>query len=262
MSLLKMLASDNFIVVNKSLIKKIGLDAAVILGELASEYCYWIDHDGLVEGFFYSTVENIEDKTGLSSHSQRQAINKLVELKAIEVRKMGLPAKRYIRVNEQQVIDIFNDKSLKFLTTGDSNFERQEVEILNVNKNIENNNIEEEQSNKKERKHNSFDEIHDSVPVIKNKPALRETFIDFIKMRKLIKKPLTDRALKGIINDTVRLSLGDPKKMILILEQSIKGSWQGVYELHDYPTKNNIQNQQSINPYTELRNKLKQGGEL
>lgn len=94
---------------------------------------------------------------------------------------------------------------------------------------------------KKERKSEvpalTFDEILDSVPVIANNADLRETFIDFIKMRKLIKKPLTDRALKGIVNKAYELGKGEPDQMIKVLEQSIEGSWQGLYELKEEPKK-------------------------
>ena len=41
MSLLELVASDNYIPVNKVLIKKFGLAEAVILGELCSEHTYW-----------------------------------------------------------------------------------------------------------------------------------------------------------------------------------------------------------------------------
>ena len=69
MSLLKLIASDSFITVNKELIKKVGLEEAIILGELVSELDYWTKNKGLNEyGYFLSTIENIEDKTTLSGH--------------------------------------------------------------------------------------------------------------------------------------------------------------------------------------------------
>jgi hypothetical protein len=118
---------------------------------------------------------------------------------------------------------------------------------------IENPNIKE----KERKKEMTFDEILDSVPVVAENPDLRETFIDFIKMRKLIKHPLTDRALKGIINDTYKLGKGDPQQMILVLEQSIKASWQGVFPLREEqkPTAPSKPTEQpkTYNPFTELK---------
>lgn len=265
MSITKLLSSDNFISVNKSLVKIVGLEAAVLLGNLASEYEYWESREELQDGFFFSTVENIEDKTGLTAYQQRQAINKLEGLKIIETRKMGIPAKRYIRISEQQVVQILNHKSLKNLTTGSEKTSPQDVKKFNSNK-IINNNIREDKR-KKERKKESevktqtFDEILDSVPVIRDNIDLRDTFIDFVKMRKLIKKPLTDRALKGIINDTVRYGKGDIQRMIAVLEQSIKGSWQGVYDLkEEYPRQTPRQQKSSAGFVNEFDEILKQEG--
>ena len=59
---------------------------------------------------------------------------------------------------------------------------------------------------------------------------LKEAIIGFIQMRKLIKKPMTDRALKGIMNKLDTLASTDTDK-IAILDQSIQNSWQGVFEL-------------------------------
>lgn len=47
MNVLKLIASDSFITVNKELIKKVGLEEAIILGELASELDYWTKNNGL-----------------------------------------------------------------------------------------------------------------------------------------------------------------------------------------------------------------------
>lgn len=142
MSILHLLSNDNFITVNKSIAAEVGLEAAVILGELASEFVYWQNIGGLEEGFFYSTIENLEKKTFLSGHSQRQALAKLQEKGWIDIAKKGIPAKRYIRINEENLIMFFNNLSLKILTTGDSNFEQQEVKNFDENKNIRNENIE------------------------------------------------------------------------------------------------------------------------
>lgn len=143
MGILHLLSSDNFIVVNRSVAEEVGMEAAVILGELASEYNYWQNNGKLEEGYFYSTIKNLEKKTYLSAYSQRQALVKLQEKGWISIIKKGLPAKRYIKVNENNLLMFFNDKSLKNLTTGDSNFEQQEVKNFDVNKNISKENIEE-----------------------------------------------------------------------------------------------------------------------
>ena len=51
-------------------------------------------------------------------------------------------------------------------------------------------------------------------------------------MRKLIKKPMSDQALKIMLNKLQKLS-DDEDTQINILEQSIEHSWQSVYELKE-----------------------------
>lgn len=61
--------------------------------------------------------------------------------------------------------------------------------------------------------------------------ALMENWNGFCEMRKKIKKPLTDRAAKMILNELERLSPGDNHTKGLILDQSVKRCWQDVYPL-------------------------------
>lgn len=61
--------------------------------------------------------------------------------------------------------------------------------------------------------------------------ALMENWNGFCEMRKKIKKPLTDRAEKMILNELERLAPGDNHTKGLILDQSVKRCWQDVYPL-------------------------------
>lgn len=80
---------------------------------------------------------------------------------------------------------------------------------------------------KKERKKESTYEtlIND---LIENE-EVKATIYEFIKMRKLIKKPLTDFALKKIINKLLKIS-SDPTVQIAVLEKSINNNWLDIYE--------------------------------
>ena len=58
-----------------------------------------------------------------------------------------------------------------------------------------------------------------------------ENWNGFCEMRNKIKKPLTDRAAKMILNELERLAPGDNNTKGLILDQSVKRCWQDVYPL-------------------------------
>lgn len=64
-----------------------------------------------------------------------------------------------------------------------------------------------------------------------NDELLNKAFTDYVDMRKKIKKPMTDEAVRLAIKKLDNLSGGDNDKAIKILEQSIMNSWQGLFPL-------------------------------
>lgn len=98
----------------------------------------------------------------------------------------------------------------------------------------------------------SFDEILDKVDVVRQNPELREAFINFIKMRKVIKAPLTNRGLALAINRAFEIAKGQPEKMIAVVDQSIERSWRGIFPITDSTIEPKLARQQSVNPYTEM----------
>lgn len=67
--------------------------------------------------------------------------------------------------------------------------------------------------------------------IINKQPEeLQNTLLEFLKMRKTIKKPMTERAFEMLINKLNKIS-ADKQIQIKVLEQSILHCWQDVYEL-------------------------------
>lgn len=139
MSILCLIASGNFISVNRDLIKAFGIETALLIGELASEYDYYSKRGELTDNCFYSTVRNINNNTGLSEHQQRQAFNILKENGIVEIVKKGLPARRYVKINEEVFLSVW-DKWCKNYGTGDLKNKAQKKEKLKTNNNKENKN--------------------------------------------------------------------------------------------------------------------------
>lgn len=61
---------------------------------------------------------------------------------------------------------------------------------------------------------------------------LRDSLIEFVKFRKLIKKPMTNKALELIIAKLNKLGATD-KERVAIINQSIERGWAGVFSLKD-----------------------------
>ena len=122
-----LLSSTAFLVLNKQLAKQIGLKAAVLLADLISKEEYFIAK-GMTDGWFFNTEANIEEDTTLNSYHQRKCIKTLKKEGLIEVKRKGIPAKQYFKINEQQVPQILNNLSFKNSTTINKN---KEIRITN-----------------------------------------------------------------------------------------------------------------------------------
>ena len=82
---------------------------------------------------------------------------------------------------------------------------------------------------KKERKNNSYDEILSTI----SDESLKELYLEYIKMRKLTKSPMTDRALEMLINKVNKLEPYDIERQKEMLKNAIVGNWKSVYPLKD-----------------------------
>lgn len=86
--------------------------------------------------------------------------------------------------------------------------------------------IKDEEERKKDNGRTTYDAIiNGKIFDDKVKTALYE----FIKMRKLIKKPLTDFALEKLIDKLFKMTF-DPIVQVEILENSILNNWQDIYK--------------------------------
>lgn len=68
---------------------------------------------------------------------------------------------------------------------------------------------------------------------------LQDAIFDFIDMRTMIKKPMTERAIKMLVNKVLKMSDNDTTR-IAIIDQSIMNNWLDIY-----PLKNNYQKQEN-----------------
>lgn len=159
--LMNLLSNSGYIIVNKEIIKKLGLHEAIILGEMCSEYTYWQKTKKLDNGFFFSTRENIEQNTGLSAYQQREPFKKLVEIGVILEKYKGMPQKKWYSLNMDKLYNIlngqvdlnssnkeikeqelkkFDGKELGNLNPSNKESKEQDIKELNTNNNNRNNN--------------------------------------------------------------------------------------------------------------------------
>lgn len=96
----------------------------------------------------------------------------------------------------------------------------------------------------------------DLPPFDNPSPSLVEAWEGYVEMRKLIKKPLTERAGKLVAGKLQKLAPDDDERKAAILNQSVEHSWLGVFPLHDDDVKSNPpryrpRGQQSVQDMTD-----------
>lgn len=90
-------------------------------------------------------------------------------------------------------------------------------------------NTKESNTKVKRKKESSYDEILASIA----NDDLRELYLEYIKMRKMIKAPMTDRALTMLINKVNELEPNSLENQKKLLEIAIMNNWKSVYPLRN-----------------------------
>ena len=233
--LMSILSNDGYIILNKYVMKALGLHEAILLGELCSEYIYWYKEEKLQDGFFYSTRENIERGTTLSPFQQRQALKKLTEMGLVEILEKDMPKKTYYKVDEEKVykflletdlnlteVKKFNDKTSNNLTSSDEKIKHKEVEKLDINNNNINNN---------KKNNNILSNLITGETEQKEEMRYEEIFkqnieydilVQDIKNKELIKN-ITDIAVETLNTTKTKIYINsEPKSIEIVRSQLLK----------------------------------------
>ncbi len=142
MDALDLLAQDNYIIVNKTLVKEIGLENAIVLGVLCG-YQRTLGND------FYKEQEKIIDDTGLTEYLVRKSIRELQELGFIDVIKKGMPCKYYYSINLLK-FKFLSSSGAKIDTTSGADFDTTCANENDTTNNKNNNNKNKTNKNNKE----------------------------------------------------------------------------------------------------------------
>ena len=158
-TLKQLLMSSSYFVLNKQIVKTIGIEAGFLLTTLIEA------SDGLSneDGWFYKTSPSLEEETGLSNHKQSKIIEELTKLGILEQENKGMPMKRYFRINFKKIEElVFKTQDLKKSNTSIKenekqafkNFESKDlknsnacIEKISNNKELNNNNLNKELNN-------------------------------------------------------------------------------------------------------------------
>ena len=247
MNILSLLASDNYIVINRDLLKKYGINVALMLCELASEYNYFDQSGKLEDGMFYSTIDNINERTGLSKYQQSEALKVLDKIGIVKSVVKGIPAKRFFKIDVEelakQIVNI-SPSSCKEIGKLDG----EKVETKNNNRKLINNsnNLKDKESKKEDTNNTQIEHVEKTTCRKKKKTIsydeqiaeytqneeLQNALKAFVQMRAFIKKPLTEYGLKLLLNKLSKIGRTDAEK-IAIVNRSVEHNWQGFFEIKE-----------------------------
>lgn len=110
MALIDLIGGNNYIPVSRDLCAAIGPAEAILYCELVDQHRFWSKCGKLDdEGMFFSTVDQLQSRIGLSKDQQPRYLQKLTKLGLIKTVRKGIPAKRYVKVydNPQFLRDLY-----------------------------------------------------------------------------------------------------------------------------------------------------------
>ena len=198
----QLLMSSNYYTLNKQIVKTLGIEPAFLLTILIEA------SDGLAddEGWFYQTIETLEELTGLSRHKQNKIIQDLIETNILIQENRGTPCRRFFKISFQEIENLVFKKTetsllkidkldCKNLTNYSVKNSQTSLSKINNNKEHNINNINKE-LNHKENKSYELDEKLKTV-----KQWFKENEIDFskkheVKVLELLKNNSLEFVLK------------------------------------------------------------------
>lgn len=153
----QLLMSSNYYTLNKQIVKTLGIEPAFLLTILIEA------SDGLAddEGWFYQTIETLEDLTGLSRHKQNKIIQDLIEASILIQENRGTPCRRFFKISFQEIENLVFKKTETSLLKIDKldckkitnySVKKSQTSLLKINNNKEHNinNIHKELNHKEE----------------------------------------------------------------------------------------------------------------
>ena len=198
----QLLMSSNYYTLNKQIVKALGIEPAFLLTILVEA------SDGLAddEGWFYQTIETLEELTGLSRHKQNKIIQDLIEAKILIQENRGTPCRRFFKISFQEIENLVFKKTetsllkidkldCKNLTNYSVKNSQTSLSKINNNKEHNINNINKELNHKE---HKSY-ELNENLKTVKE--WFKENGIDFSKKHEVkVLELLKNNSLDFVLN--------------------------------------------------------------
>lgn len=223
MEIIKKMTGDKFYILNKRLLLEIGIDATLLLSELALCQEYYKD-------WFFKSQEHIKQETTLSAKVQNKALKILKDKGLVKTKKYGMPLRLYYFVDANAI-----SKLLPNVETSLSKKEKQDAtkgkdKIIQKGQTLINN------TNK---------EIINKEIYINISQGLQVKIEEYFEYRKEIKKPFkSQKSVATKIKEFISQSEKYGEQAVFeSIDQAISNGWQGTFIDKKYLTKNQNNNE-------------------
>lgn len=251
LSTIKLLAQNNYVIFNKEIANKIGIEAAILLGTLCSYQNSFKSQE------FYKEETELAKDTALTIYSIRKAKKILEENGILKITKKGLPARHYFYIITSGIENLITSGDEMITTSGNENITTGSDENLTTINSINN-------SNKDNNNNNNYNYIYNSGSIdeiilfIENNYGRTLSSFEFEKLTCWLKEYDYD-----IVKYAIELSILNNKRTFAYIEGILK-NWKtcGYKTLDDI--KNNNRQEETPRPKTkeELREEYAKMGYL
>lgn len=226
-STIKLLAQNNYVIFNKEIANKIGIEAAILLGTL----CSYQNSFKLQE--FYKEETELAKDTALSIYSIRKAKKILEENGILKITKKGLPARHYFYIITSGIENLITSSAEMITTSGNENITTGSDENLTTINNINN-------SNKNNNNYNNYNYIYNNssssdeiINFIESNFGRTLSSFEFEKINCWLNEFDSD-----IVKHAIELSILNNKRTFAYIEGILK-NWKscGYKTLDDITTK-------------------------
>lgn len=238
-STIKLLAQNNYVIFNKEIANKIGIEAAILLGTL----CSYQNSFKLQE--FYKEETELAKDTALSIYSIRKAKKILEENGILKITKKGLPARHYFYIITSGIENLITSSAEMITTSGNENITTGSDENLTTINNINN-------SNKNNNNYNNYNYIYNNsssdeiINFIESNFGRTLSSFEFEKINCWINEFNSD-----IVKHAIELSILNNKRTFAYIEGILK-NWKSC----GYKTLDDIKNE-DVTPKHKTKEELK-----
>jgi hypothetical protein len=205
-------SSDAYLVLNKTLVKELGLVTAAVIANYIDKDKYFRQNQPKNKGWFFLTYEDQQKQLNIGMHSLKKVKKYLVEKDILMTKRRGVPAKEWFKINYKKLTNTIGLVRMK--STGLDNM--KSTTLIKENKYKEN----------KNKKNNKKRLIEHFPKDWQQNEKFSQVIEEYEQHRKEKKNTPTPTASSRLAKKLTKYKIDHA---IASIERSIEKSWIGVF---------------------------------